>query len=79
MTPSPAIATTRPSRRRSLDDRALVLGQNFGLDFVDAELARHGLRRGALSPVSMTTRMPSAVQRRERVGRRRLDRIGDAR
>ena len=30
-----------------------------------------------LSPVSMTTRTPSRAQRRERRGRRRLDRIGD--
>ena len=43
LTPSPAMATTRPSLPEALDDLALVLGQDLGLDVVDAELARHRL------------------------------------
>ena len=42
LTPSPAMATTRPSRLQLLDDRALLIGQHLGLDLGDAEL---GARR----------------------------------
>ena len=34
------MATTRPSFAQPLDDLALVLRQDFGLDLGDAELAR---------------------------------------
>ena len=53
LTPSPAIATTRPSLRSRWTTRALLLGQHLGLDLVDAELAARpprpwcGCRRSA--------------------------------
>jgi hypothetical protein len=77
LTPSPAIATTRPSALCRLHDRALLIGQHLGLDLVDAELAGDGLRRGPLSPVSMTTRMPSPSAPCSASGVVGLDRIGD--
>ena len=78
LTPSPAIATTRPSRLQLCDHRALLLGQHLGLDLGDAEpRARPPRAVVRLSPVSMTTRMPSRAQRLQRRRRRRLDRIGD--
>ena len=45
LTPSPAMATTRPSALQRCDDRALLIGQHLGLDLVDAEPPRHRLRR----------------------------------
>ena len=45
LTPSPAIATTRPSRAQPLDHRALLVGQHLGLDLGDAEPARDRLAR----------------------------------
>ncbi len=43
--PSPAIATTRPSRlERSRTCSRLLVGQDLGLDLVDAEPPRDGLR-----------------------------------
>ena len=48
LTPSPAMATTRPSPAQLLDHGALLVGQHLGLDLVDAELPRDGLRGGAV-------------------------------
>ena len=39
LTPSPAMATTRPSLHEPLHDRDLVLGEHLGHHLVDAELA----------------------------------------
>ena len=39
--PSPAMATTRPSRRSLSTTAPLPVGQDFGFDFRDAEAARH--------------------------------------
>ena len=48
LTPSPAIATTRPVASQLFDHRVLGLGQHLGLDLGDAELARHRHRGGAV-------------------------------
>ena len=48
LTPSPAMATTRPSRRRRSTIAPLVLGQHLGLDLGDAELRGHGLGGGGV-------------------------------
>ncbi len=48
LTPSPAIATTRPARRSLFDHLGLAVRQHLGLDLGDAEPARHGLRGGAV-------------------------------
>ena len=77
LTPSPAIATTRPCSRSRLHDRALLLRQHLGLDLVDAEPPATASAVVRLSPVSMTMRTPAVAQRRERLGRRGLDRVGD--
>ena len=58
--PSPAIATRAPLGLQALDHRRLLLGQHVGFDVVDADGARHGLGGVRLSPVSITTRSPSA-------------------
>ena len=77
LTPSPAIATTRPSRLQLFDHRALAVGQHLGLDLVDAELSRHRLAVVRLSPVSMTMAMPSAFSACQRLRGAFLHRIGD--
>ena len=62
LTPSPTIATTRPSACSRRMTSALLRGQDVGDDLVDADLGRDG--RGAspaLSPVSSTGRRPSAL------------------
>ncbi len=48
LTPSPAMATTRPSRRSRSTTSRLVLGQHLGLDLGDAEPPRDRLRGGAV-------------------------------
>ena len=48
LTPSPAMATTRPSRAQFLDHRAFLIGQHLGFDFGDAETLGDGLRGGAV-------------------------------
>ena len=67
--PSPAIATTRalaPAARSTTS--AFCSGSTSAIDLVDAERARHGLAPWSrLSPVSMTMRRPSRVQRRDRL------------
>ena len=77
--PSPAIATMRPSPCSRLTTSALLLGQHFGdrprRCRACAATASAVVR---LSPVSMTIAQPSVVQLPDRLGRGRLDRIGDA-
>ena len=78
LTPSPAIATTRPSRRSRSTTCALLLGQHLGLDLVDAELLRHRLGRGAVVAGQHDDAHASrACSASSAAGRRRLDRIGD--
>ena len=61
-----------------LDRRGLLLGQHLGLDLVDAELAARRPRAVVrLSPVSITTRMPSAWSVCKR-RRRAISLIGSA-
>ena len=71
------MATTFPSARSFLTIPVLVLGQHVGLDVVDAELARHGLRGRpvvARQHDDVDAVRAQAVQRRPRG---RLDRVGD--
>ena len=77
LTPSPAMATTRPSAAQPLDHGRLAVGQHLGLDLVDAEMARDRLRGGAVVAGEHHHAQPVAAQRRERGGRRLLHRIGD--
>ena len=67
LTPSPAIATTRPSLPQALDDLALVLGQDLGLDLVDAEAPRHRLRGRAVVAGQHDDADAFALERGDRV------------
>ena len=76
-TPSPAMATTRPSRR-SFSTTALFCSGSTSAS-TSAMPSRRATASAVvrLSPVSITTRTPSCAQRLQRVRRRRLDRVGD--
>ena len=78
LTPSPAIATTRPCLR----SRSTIVGLVLAAGLPPRRPRCRAWRATAsavvrLSPVSMTTRTPAAAQRPQRGRRRRLDRIGD--
>ena len=78
LTPSPAIATTRPSRAQPLDHaRSCCRAAPRPRPRRCRACARPPRAVVRLSPVSMTTRMPSPRSACERRRRRRLDRIGD--
>ena len=77
LTPSPAIATTRPSRLQLVDHRALAVGQHLGLDLVDAERSRHGLRGGAVVAGQHDDAKAFGPQRLQRSGCGLLHRVGD--
>ena len=47
-TPSPAMATMRPLLLQAANDRAFLIGQHLGLDFVHAQLSGHGLGGAAI-------------------------------
>ena len=78
LTPSPAMATTRPSFRRPFDQPcpcpAAELPPRFRRCRAGGATASAVAR---LSPVSITTRTPAVLERAKRVGRGRLDRVGD--
>ena len=76
--PSPAIATMRPSCWSFLTTSRLPLGQHLRLHLVDARASRH--RLGRRPAVAGQHHDPQAlfVQLADRLGGRRLDRIGDA-
>ena len=77
LTPSPAMATRRPSLRRRCTTSPLRSGRTrprFRRCRAADATARAVVE---LSPVSITIRRPSARKRRERGLCRRLDRIGD--
>ena len=62
LTPSPTIATTRPSAWRRRTTLHLVGGEHLGDHLGDADLRRRPLRRWPrLSPVRSTGRRPSAL------------------
>ena len=77
LTPSPAIATTRPALRSFSTTVGLAVRQHLGLDLGDAEPARDGLRGRAVVAGQHHDADAVCAQRLERVGRRRLDRVGD--
>ena len=63
---------------QTFDRLALVLRQNFGLDFAQCRACAPTASAVArLSPVSITTRTPASLSARTASGRRRLDRVGD--
>jgi hypothetical protein len=76
--PSPAIATTWPSPGARCTTSRLLLGQHVGLHLVDAELAGHGLRGGAVVAGQHHDAQPSRASCDDRLRRGLLDRIGDA-
>ena len=78
--PSPAIATTRPSRLQPLHHRRpSASGSTSAIDLVDAQLCAPPPRAVVrLSPVSMTMRRPSACSRRIASAVESLDRVGHA-
>ena len=59
------------------DDAAFLLRQNLGLDFGDAELARHRLRGDAVVAGEHHDAQSLIAQRPERVRRGLFDRVGD--
>ena len=76
-TPSPAIATTSPclrSRRRCV---SLILRKDFRLDLADAELARDRFGRRAIVAGQHHDADARRLEGANRVGGRRLDRVGD--
>ena len=77
LTPSPAIATTRPSLAEPLDDVALVVGQHLGLDPVDAEAAGDGLGGDPVVAGEHDDLDAVGAQRLERRGGGLLDGVGD--
>ena len=77
LTPSPAIATTRPSLAEPLDDVALVVGQHVGLDPVDAEAAGDGFGGDPVVAGEHDDLDALGTERLERFGGGRLDRVGD--
>ena len=66
-----------PFLAQPFNDFALVLRQNFRLDFGDAELAPHGLCGRAIVAGEHHDADARVLERANSVGRRRLDRIGD--
>src|SRR3546814_948786 len=60
-----------------LDDRALLVGKDIGLDVVDAEAPRDRLGGDAIVPSEHDDFDSSFAQRRKRLARRLLDRLGD--
>ena len=77
LTPSPAMATTRPSLAEPLDDVALVVGQDLGLDPVDAEAAGDGFGGDPVVAGEHDDLDAVGAQRLERLGGGVLDRVGD--
>ncbi len=71
--PGCQLAAAGAQRGDGLD---LAVGQHLGAHFIDAQLARHGLRRVAVVAGDHGGLQALRVQRRDRVHGRRLDRIG---
>ena len=78
-TPSPAIATTRPSARRRLTTSLFRSGRTSASTSSMPSRRATALAVVRLSPVSMTMRRPSAFSAATTSGARRLYRIGDRR
>ena len=77
LTPSPAMATTRPSACRAGDDVALVVGQHLGLDPVDAQAAGDGLGGDPVVAGEHDDLDAVRAQGGQRRGGGVLDRVGD--
>ena len=76
--PSPAIATRSPRSCRRLTTAAFCSGSTSASTCVDADRARDGLRGRAVVAGEHDHPEALRVQRLNRLGGRRLDRIGDA-
>ena len=77
LTPSPTMATRRPSGLQVRDHRGLGRGQRPGDDLVDAGGGRHGLRGGRVVAGQQHRPQAQAAQPGDRRGGRGLDRVGD--
>ena len=77
LTPSPAIATTRPSLTQPLDHCALLLGQHLGFDILDAEAPGDGLCSGPIVAGQHDDAHAVLRQQLESLWRGGLDRIGN--
>ena len=76
LTPSPAMATTRPSFRKRFNHLAFVLRQNLRFDFRNAKLARHDFRRRSIVAGEHHDADTRFLQRANGLKRGRLDRVG---
>ena len=77
LTPSPTMATTRPSACRRRTTSALSAGRTSAMTSSMPTSAATARAVVSLSPVSSTGRRPERLQRRDRLGRGRLDGVGD--
>ena len=66
--PSPAIATTRPSRLQRLDQRQLVGRLDLAVHLVDAQALAHGARRGQAVAGGHHDAQAGLAQRGQRLG-----------
>ena len=67
-----------PFALQALDHLALLLGEHLGDHVVEMELLSNCFGRGAAVAGQHDDPDPGGVQERDRLGRRSLDRIGDA-
>ena len=77
LTPSPTIATTRPSACSRRTTSALSGGQHLGDHLVDADLGGDGARGRLVVAGQQHRPQPERPQRGDGLGGRRLDGVGD--
>ena len=77
LTPSPTMATTRPSSWRRRTTATLSAGRTSAITSSIPTAAATARAARSLSPVSSTGRRPEAAQLADRLGRGRLHRVGD--
>ena len=78
LTPSPAMATTRPSAWKRRTISAFCSGRTSAITSSRPSVRATARAVAALSPVTMTTRRPSRLEIADRPARARLDGIRDA-
>ena len=77
LTPSPTIATMRPSACRRVTTSRLAGGQHLGDDVVDADARRDGVGRRRVVAGQQDRAQPELAQLLHRLARARLDPVGD--
>ena len=77
LTPSPTIATTRPSACSRSTTSTLSGGQHLGDHLVDADLGGDRRGDGRVVAGEQHRAQPERAQPRDRLGAGRLDRVGD--